>query len=385
MIPYGRQDITSEDIHAVEQVLRSDWLTQGPTVPRFEKAIASVCKVKHAIAVNSATSALHIACIALGVGPGDCVWTSPITFVASANCARYCGAEVDFVDIDPQTYNISPAALAQKLDYAKSRGLRLPKVVIVVHFAGQSCNMRQIKDLAQDYGFRIIEDASHAVGGKYLGAPIGSCEYSDIAVFSFHPVKIITTGEGGMLLTQDEEIARRLRLLRTHGITREPRDLLHNPDGEWYYEQQELGFNYRLTDLQAALGLSQLERLDDYLTCRRALAERYDSLLSNLPLIIPWQDPNCSSAWHLYVIRLDQSIVAKRSNIFSRLRFEGIGVNVHYIPLYRHPYYAQLGYMKSDFPIAEAYYESAISIPLYPGLIGEQQAIVVDSLQRLLK
>lgn len=384
MIPYGRQDITEDDVRAVSEVLRSDWLTQGPAVPRFEQEVAATCGARHAVAVNSATSALHIACLALGVGPGDWVWTSPNTFVASANCARYCGAEVDLVDIDPRTYNMSPVALAKKLERAEAQG-RLPKVVIAVHFAGQSCDMRQINALGKRYGFRIIEDASHAIGGSYLGEPLGNCRYSDIAVFSFHPVKIITTGEGGMLLTQDDHLEQRLRLLRTHGITREPSAMAHRPDGEWYYEQLELGFNYRLTDIQAALGISQLARLGDYIARRRALADRYDSLLSGLPLITPARDPDCSSAWHLYVVCLDASIVGKRAEIFSSLRSEGIGVNIHYIPVYRHPYYEQLGFQRSDFPAAEAYYESSLTIPLYPSLEEEEQEIMATRLASLLK
>ena len=384
MIPYGHQEITDDDIRAVDEVLRSGWLTQGPAVPRFEDAVAGVCGARHAVAVNSATSALHIACLALDVGPGDLVWTSPITFVASANCARYCGAEVELVDIDSRTYNMSPEALAAKLEHAKAQG-RLPKVVIAVHFAGQSCDMRRIRTLGERYGFRIIEDASHAIGGSYLGEPVGNCRYSDIAVFSFHPVKIITTGEGGMLLTQDDRLANRLRRLRTHGITREPAAMAHRCEGEWYYEQVELGFNYRLTDLQAALGVSQLARLGDYITRRRVLADRYDSLLAGLPLVTPWRDPDCNSAWHLYVVRLDASMASRRADVFSGLRLDGIGVNVHYIPVYRQPYYERLGLLRSDFPVAETYYEGALTIPLYPGLGEEQQDIVVASLARLLK
>jgi UDP-4-amino-4,6-dideoxy-N-acetyl-beta-L-altrosamine transaminase len=384
MIPYGRQEITDDDIRAVDEVLRSDWLTQGPAVPRFEDAVAGVCGARYAVAVNSATSALHIACLALDVGPGDLVWTTPITFVASANCARYCGAEVDLVDIDPRTYNMSPIALADKLERAKARG-RLPKVVIAVHFGGQSCDMRQIRVLGERYGFRIVEDASHAVGGSYLGEPVGNCRYSHIVVFSFHPVKIITTGEGGMLLTQDDRLANRLRLLRTHGITREPVAMVHSPDGEWYYEQIELGFNYRITDMQAALGLSQLARLGEYVERRRVLADRYDLLLSELPVITPWRDPDCRSAWHLYVVRLDASMAARRAEVFSELRRDGIGVNVHYIPVYRQPYYERLGLRRSDFPVAETYYEGALTIPLYPGLGEDQQDIVVASLARMLK
>lgn len=384
MIPYGRQEVTEDDIRVVNDVLRSDWLTQGPAVPHFENAVAGVCGARHAVAVNSATSALHIACMALEVGPGDLVWTSPITFVASANCARYCGAEVDLVDIDLRTFNMSPAALEEKLELAKVHG-RLPKVVIAVHFGGQSCDMRQISVLGERYGFRIIEDASHAVGASYLNEPVGNCRYSDISVLSFHPVKIITTGEGGMLLTQDDNLANRLRVLRTHGITRDPAAMAHRPDGEWYYEQTELGFNYRLTDLQAALGLSQLARLGDYIARRRLLADRYDSLLAGLPLVTPWRDPDCSSSWHLYVVRLDASMAARRADVFSGLRRDGIGVNVHYIPIYRQPYYERRGLLRANFPVAETYYSGALTLPLFPGLSEEQQDIVVASLTRFLK
>jgi len=381
MIPYGRQDISDTDIQAVLDVLRSDFLTQGPTVPAFERAVAAYCDAQHAIAVNSATSALHIACLSLGVGPGDTVWTSPITFVASANCARYCGAEVDFVDIDPRTYNMSTARLAEKLIQAEANGC-LPKVVIPVHLCGQPCEMETIYALSQRYGFRIIEDASHAIGGRYKGEPVGNCRYSDIAVFSFHPVKIITTGEGGMALTNNLELANRMVRLRSHGITRNAEEMTHAPDGPWYYQQIELGFNYRMTDLQAALGLSQMQRLDGFVTKRHALAARYDALLEGLPVVTPWQHVDSYSALHLYVIRVcADAIKASHREIFERLRTSGIGVNLHYIPLYRQPYYAvSQRFKRSDFPEAERYYTEAISLPMYPGLTEEQQLEVVQRL-----
>ena len=325
-------------------MLRSDWLTQGPAVPRFESALADHCGAGHAVAVNSATSALHIACLALGLGPGDRLWTSPNTFVASANCALYCGAEVDFVDIDPRTGNMSADALAEKLERAEAEG-RLPKVVVPVHFAGQSCDMQRIRTLGERYGFRIIEDAAHAIGGNYRGAPIGSCRYSDIAVFSFHPVKIITTAEGGIALTNDVELADRMARLRSHGTTREPAKMEKASDGPWYYEALELGWNYRMTDLQAALGSSQLPRLDDYVAQRSALAERYDGMLANSGLTLPWRDPACASAWHLYVIGWNQDVSGlSRADAFARLRGAGIGVQVHYIPLHTQPCFRRLGF-----------------------------------------
>jgi UDP-4-amino-4,6-dideoxy-N-acetyl-beta-L-altrosamine transaminase len=377
IIPYGRQDITQADIDAVVEVLRSDFLTQGPMVPRFERAIAEHCAAQHAVAVNSATSALHIACLALDVGPGDLVWTSSITFVASANCARYCGADVDFVDIDPRTYNMSVAHLTEKLVRAKAAG-RLPKVVIPVHLCGQPCELQAIRALSTQYGFRIIEDASHAIGGRYQGEPIGNCHYSDITVFSFHPVKIITTAEGGMALTNDAELANRMVRLRSHGITRDAAEMTHAPDGPWYYQQIDLGFNYRMTDMQAALGLSQMRRLNKYVDRRHALAARYDELLANLPVTTPWQHADSYSGLHLYVVRLQlSSIGASHREVFERLRVGGVGANVHYIPVYRQPYYARLGFNSSDFPQAESYYAEAISLPMYPGLSEEQQEEVV--------
>lgn len=384
MIPYGRQDISESDIQAVVDVLRSDFLTQGPAVPAFEKAVADYCGVGHAVAVNSATSALHIACLALGVGKGDVVWTSPITFVASANCVLYCGADVDFVDIDPRTYNLSTDLLAEKLAQAENSGC-LPKVVIPVHLCGQPCDMVGIHALSRRYGFKIIEDASHAIGGKYQGEPIGNCRYSDITVFSFHPVKIITTGEGGMALTKDTQMARRMELLRSHGITREAGEMTHTPDGPWYYQQIELGFNYRMTDMQAALGSSQMQRLDDFVAKRHAIAKRYDQLLADLPVITPWQHPYSYSGMHLYVICLKLNQIGKtRRGVFEALRAAGIGVNLHYIPVYRQPYYVNLGFKDGLCPEAEQYYTEAISLPMYPGLTDEQQDQVVSALREAI-
>jgi UDP-4-amino-4,6-dideoxy-N-acetyl-beta-L-altrosamine transaminase len=382
VIPYGHQDIAETDIQAVVDVLRSDFLTQGPAVPAFEKAVAGYCGARHAVAVNSATSALHIACLALGVGPDDVVWTSPITFVASANCARYCGAEVDFVDIDPCTYNLSVDRLAEKLEQSGKAG-RLPKIVIPVHLCGQPCDMAGIYALSQQYGFNIIEDASHAIGGKYKGDPIGNSRYSDISVFSFHPVKIITTGEGGMALTNEAQLAKRMRLLRSHGITRDAVDMTHSPDGPWYYQQIDLGFNYRMTDLQAALGLSQMKRLDAFVAKRHAIARRYNELLADLPITTPWQHPDGYSGLHLYVIRLKLNEIRKtHREVFEALRAASIGVNLHYIPVYRQPYYEGKGFRERYCPEAEQYYSEAISLPMYPGLTEEQQDQVVRVLNK---
>lgn len=381
MIPYGRQDITSADIEAVVDVLQSDFLTQGPKVPLFEQRVAAKVGAKHALAVNSATSALHIACMALELGRGDWLWTTPITFVASANCGLYCGAKIDFVDIDPHTFNLCPKALEAKLIAAKRQN-RLPKVVVPVHLCGQPCDMAAIHGLSKVYGFKIIEDASHAIGGKYQGENTGNCRYSDITVFSFHPVKIITTAEGGMALTNDSQLAQKMDLHRSHGITRDPGLMTRESDGPWYYQQIDTGYNYRMTELQAALGISQLERLDAYVAKRHALAARYDELLKDLPLDTPQQHSDCYSAFHLYVIelRLDQTPASHR-NIFESLRQRGIGVNLHYIPVHFQPYYQNLGFKNGDYPLAEQYYTRAITLPLHAGLTELEQNEVVSALQ----
>ena len=385
MIPYGRQDIHQTDIDAVVNVLRSDFLTQGPVVPAFENAVATHCDVRYAVAVNSATSALHIACLALGVGNGDIVWTSPITFVASANCARYCGADVDFVDIDPLTYNMSVECLRAKLEAAQKIG-KLPKVVIPVHLCGQSCDMAAIHALGQQYGFKIIEDASHSIGGTYRGEPVGNCRFSDITVFSFHPVKIITTGEGGMAVTNDDKLASHMARLRTHGITRDPAEMTHAPDGPWYYQQLELGLNYRLTDIHAALGLSQMKRLDSFVSTRNQIANRYTKMLAHLPVTVQLQPLDVYSAFHLYVIRLRLPKIKKsHREVFEALRATGFGVNLHYIPVYRQPYYAQMGFNPSHFPESERYYAAAISIPMYSGITEDQQDRVVAALRKAIE
>lgn len=385
MIPYGRQDIVSEDIDAVVEVLRSDFLTQGNVVPLFEEEVASQCGASHAVAVNSATSALHISCLALGLGKGDWLWTSTNTFVASANCGLYCGAKVDFVDIDPSTYNLCPKALKKKLKLAKQEG-RLPKVVVAVHLTGQPCNMEAIYALSQEYGFRIIEDASHAVGGRYKDEPIGNGRYSDITVFSFHPVKIITTGEGGMALTNDAALATRLELFRSHGITRDQNMMTHEIDGPWYYQQIELGLNYRMTDIQAALGISQMRRLHKYISRRREIAERYDQLLADHPVTLPWQEPDSYSSFHLYVIRLQLDKIAPISHrqVFEALRAKKIMVNLHYIPVHMQPYFQKMGFETGQFPHAEQYYKEAISIPMFPKLTNAQQLEVVQALRDIL-
>ncbi len=385
MIPYGRQDINQADIDAVVNVLRSDFLTQGPVVPTFESAVASRCGVRHAVAVNSATSALHIACLALGVGNGEIVWTSPITFVASANCARYCGADVDFVDIDPLTYNMSVECLRAKLEAAQKIG-KLPKVVIPVHLCGQSCDMAAIHALGQQYGFKIIEDASHAIGGTYRREPVGNCRFSDITVFSFHPVKIITTGEGGMAVTNDDKLASHMARLRTHGITRDPAEMTHEPDGPWYYQQLELGLNYRLTDIHAALGLSQMKRLEEFVETRNQIANLYTKVLAHLPVTVQLQPLDVYSAFHLYVIRLRLPKTKKsHREVFEALRAAGFGVNLHYIPVYRQPYYAQMGFNPSHFPESERYYADAISIPMYSGITEDQQDQVVVALRKAIE
>jgi UDP-4-amino-4,6-dideoxy-N-acetyl-beta-L-altrosamine transaminase len=384
MIPYARQEITQADIDAIVQVLHSDFLTQGPVGPRFEDAVVRHVGARHAVAVNSATSALHVACMALGLGPGDWLWTSPITFVASANCGLYCGAQVDFVDIDPQTYNMSVKRLEEKLVLAQKNG-KLPKVVVPVHLCGQPCDMAGIHALSRKYGFRIIEDASHAIGGKYKGEPIGNGHHSDITVFSFHPVKIITTGEGGMAVTNDAQLAERMALLRSHGITRDPTRMTHVPDGVWFYQQIELGYNYRMTDIQAALGVSQMARLNEFVARRQQLAAAYDVRLSGLPIFTPWQHPDSCSARHLYVVRLASGRGhPTHLHVFQALREAGIGVNLHYIPVYLQPYYRAMGFTSGYCPEAERYYAEAISLPLYSGLTDEQQEDVVTALEKAL-
>ncbi len=386
MIPYGRQDINQADIDAVVEVLSSDFLTQGPMVPKFEDAVRAYCQAAHAVAVNSATSALHIACLALDLGPGDWLWTSPLTFVASANCALYCGAQVDFVDVDARTYNLCPQALARKLELAEREG-RLPKIVVAVHLCGQPCDMQAIHALSKQYGFKIIEDASHAIGGRYQNAPIGRGLFSDITVFSFHPVKVITTAEGGMAVTNDDQLAQRMRLLRSHGITRDATQMTHVPDGPWYYEQIALGFNYRMTDVQAALGVSQMSRLDTYVARRHTLAQRYDELLADAPLTTPWQHPDGYSGLHLYVVKLDlHRIKRTHREVFEALRAADIGVNLHYIPVYRQPYYEQrYGNRTQAFPEAESYYAQAISLPMYPTLSEADQDRVIHTLRKALE
>ena len=383
-IPYGKQNINQADIDSVVSVLQSDFLTQGPQVPLFEKSVTELVGAKHALAVNSATSALHIACLALDLGEGDILWTSPITFVASANCALYCGAEVDFVDIDPRTYNMSVDALRLKLEAAKLVN-KLPKIVVPVHLCGQSCDMQAIHMLAQEYDFKIIEDASHAIGGKYQDHYIGSCQYSDVTVFSFHPVKIITTAEGGMVVTNNAGLAQKMDLYRSHGVTRNPQLMMKETEGPWYYQQVDLGFNYRMTELQAALGVSQLYRLHEFVSKRHQIAQRYNEILHNLPVVLPYQLPQTYSGLHLYVIRIQLDRIKKsRKEIFESLRAKNIGVNVHYIPVHTQPYYQAMGFTVGDFPQAEANYEAAISLPMYPDLSEDQLNYIYQSLKEVL-
>ena len=381
MIYYGHQHITEKDIQAVERVLHSDWLTQGPAIEAFEKKVANYCGAKYAVAVTNATSALHIACKAAGLGEGDVLWTSPITFTASANCGRYCGADVDFVDIDDKTYNMSVAELRHKLETA----VKKPKVVIPVHLAGQSCDMEAIKALADEYGFKIIEDASHATGADYKNTKVGSCRYSDMTVFSFHPVKIVTTGEGGIVLTNNKELYEKLKLYRSHGITRDSDLMTQEADGPWYYQQIELGFNYRMTDMQAALGCSQMDSLDEFVARRRYLVKRYNEKLKNLPLRTPYQDETTNPSWHIYIIRVDfTKVKLSKKEIFARMRDSGIVLNLHYIPVHTQPYYQKLGFQQGDFPVSEKYYEEAITLPLYYDLTDEQQDEVIEALKEVL-
>ncbi len=380
VIPYARQSITKQDIDAVTEVLQSDYLTQGPVVPAFEDAVANLVGAKHAIAGNSATSMLHIACLALGVTDGDLVWTSPISFVASANCALYCGAEIDFVDIDSETFNISPAALATKLEEARKSN-KLPKVIIPVHMGGQSCDMKSIGLLAKQYGIKVIEDASHAIGGSYDSRRIGNCAHSDIAIFSFHPVKIITSGEGGMATTQDESLAHRMRMLRSHGITRNESEFEFSNDGPWYYEQQELGLNYRLTDIAAALGLSQLQRIDAFINQRNAIASRYNNAFASTQVAVPHINSDCISAFHLYIARCDfENSDVTRVQLFENMKNSGVLLNLHYIPIYRQPFYSKMGFDPKSFPNAERYYKQAFSIPMYADLTEADQDTVISIL-----
>jgi len=383
MIPYGKQDINQQDIDAIVDVLKSDFLTQGPQVPLFEKTVADYCGAKYAVAVNSATSALHIACLALGLEKNDWLWTSPNTFVASANCGLYCGAKIDFVDIDPQTYNISIEALKYKLEIAKNKGT-LPKILIPVHFAGQSCDMKSIRELADQYGFRIIEDASHAIGGRYLDTAVGGCQYSDITVFSFHPVKIITTAEGGIATTNDDLLSGRMQRLRSHGVTRDTKHMSTETDDPWSYQQIELGYNYRMTDLQAALGVSQMQRLDSYIEQRHKIRCKYDQYLKELPVIVPFQSEYTHSALHLYPVQIDTAATTlDRKQVFEQLRQAGIGVNVHYIPVHTQPYYQRYGFKTNDFPAALKYYQRTISLPMFSTLTNEQLLRVVSSLKNI--
>ncbi len=385
MIPYGKQQITEEDIKAVTDVLQSPYLTQGPVVPIFEEKVSSYVGSKYGIAVNSATSALHIACLALDLAEGDILWTSPITFVASANCGLYCGAKVDFVDIDPKTYNICIKSLEAKLHHARLNS-QLPKILIPVHLSGQSCDMKRIKELSIEYGFKIIEDASHAIGGNYRDTMVGSCSYSDICVFSFHPVKIITTAEGGLATTNSPKIAEKLNMLRTHGITKDKQTFLQNNHGPWYYEQQLVGFNYRMTEIQAALGISQMDRINEFIDARNELANRYNSLLKDLPLKLPSMQEETFSSYHLYIIRLKLDLIKKTHlEVFTQLRENGIGVNLHYIPVFMQPVYQKLGFNEEDFPESKSYYQEAISIPIFHGMSFNEQDRVVEALTSSLK
>ncbi len=384
MIYYGKQNINEADIQAVVDVLHSDFLTQGPAIERFERCAADYTGAKYAVAVTNATSALHIACKAAGLGEGDSLWTSPITFTASANCGRYCGADVEFVDIDDKTYNMSTAVLEDMLRHAKKEG-KLPKIVVPVHLAGQSCDMKRIHELAQEYSFTVLEDASHATGADYLGEKVGCCHYSDMAVFSFHPVKIVTTGEGGMVLTNNKDLYEKLCLYRSHGITRDPKFMTHEAEGPWYYQQVELGFNYRMTDIQAALGASQMKRLDEFVARRRQLVARYNELLKGLPLRTPYVAEGADPSWHLYVVRVDFDKVKKtKQQIFAEMREKGITLNLHYIPVHTQPYYEQMGHRPEECPVSLDYYREAMTLPLYYSLTDDQQDDVVKALREVL-
>ena len=385
MIYYGKQSISEMDIKAVEEVLHSDFLTQGPAIERFERTVAEYCGAKYAVAVCNATAALHVACLSAGLGEGDFLWTSPITFVASANCGRYCGADVDFVDIDEKTYNMSVVALEEKLRRARNVN-QLPKVVVPVHLAGQSCDMARIKELSEKYCFTVIEDASHAVGANYLETKVGSCTFSDMTVFSFHPVKIVTTGEGGMVLTNRKDLYEKLLLYRSHGITRDPAKMTHMSDGAWYYQQIALGYNYRMTDIQAALGISQMKRLDTFVARRRALAARYNTLLRNLPIVTPYVMEGAKPSWHIYVVQMDFSRARKtKQQVFEEMKEQGIGLNLHYIPVHRQPYYEKLGFRQGDFPQSEKYYEEAFTLPLYYDLTNDEQDQIVEALKNIFR
>lgn len=382
MIYYGKQSIDEQDINAVIEVLKSDFLTQGPVIERFEKTVAEYCGAKYAVAVTNATSALHIACLAAGLGKGDMLWTTPITFTASANCGRYCGSDVDFVDIDNVTYNMSVAKLKEKLENSQVK----PKVVVPVHLAGQSCEMEEIHNLSKQYGFTVIEDASHAIGADYKNTKVGCCKYSDMTVFSFHPVKIITTGEGGMVLTNNEDLYKKLTLYRSHCITRDTELMTKASDGPWYYQQIGLGFNYRMTEIQAALGCSQMTKVDKFVAKRRYLADRYNELLKDLPIKLPYQNPDTNSSWHLYIVRVDFSKVTKfKQQIFEEMKQKGICLNLHYIPVHTQPYYQNMGFKDGDFPNSEKYYEEAFTLPLYYALTDEQQDYIAQALKEVLK
>lgn len=384
MIYYGRQNINETDIRAVEEVLRSDFLTQGPAIERFEGKVAEYCGARYAVAVTNATSALHIACLAAGIGKSDLVWTTSITFTASANCARYCGADVDFVDIDADTYNMSVDALEEKLQTAKKHG-RLPKLVIPVHLAGQSCDMKRMKALSEAYGFRLLEDASHAIGADYADGKVGNCAFSDMAVFSFHPVKIITTGEGGMVLTNDKMLYEKLNLYRSHGITRDTAKMSHESDGPWYYQQITLGYNYRMTDIQAALGASQMERIDAFVARRRSLVARYNTALQDFPVKTPYVMEGADPSWHLYIVRIDFANVTKtKQEIFAEMAQKGVALNLHYIPVHTQPYYEALGHRPEECPNAMDYYREALTLPLYPGLTDDEQDQVIEALREVL-